>query len=185
MKLISKVVAFILLIILSPIFLLIAVLIKVNSNGPVLFWSKRVGRNSEFFLMPKFRTMHVGSPIVATDLLLNSRLHITQIGRLLRNSSLDELPQLYSILRGEMDFVGPRPALYSQLELINARKKYHIDQLNPGITGYAQIIVRDNVTTEEKVSLDRYYLLNKSLKLDMYIILKTILVVFSQRNIKH
>lgn len=181
----SKIIAVILLVALLPILLLIAILIKLDSKGPVIFWSDRVGKNSTIFSMPKFRTMHIGSPVVSTDQILQPSFYITRVGYILRKSSLDELPQLFSILRSEMSFIGPRPALFNQLELIEMRRKLKIDQLNPGITGYAQIKARDNVSIEDKVRLDYYYLSNKSFALDLYILINTILIVLIQKNIKH
>ncbi|WP_353432690.1 sugar transferase [Polynucleobacter sp. MWH-UH23A] len=181
----SQIIAFFLLLILSPVLILVGIIIRIDSPGPALFWSKRVGKNSILFNMPKFRTMYSDSPVVATDLLQNTDVHITKIGNILRRTSLDELPQLYSILCNQMHFIGPRPALYNQYDLIDLRKKFGVDCLYPGITGYAQVIGRDNVSLEDKVSLDCYYLLNRGIKLDIYILLKTFLVVFSQKNIKH
>jgi O-antigen biosynthesis protein WbqP len=175
----------ILIISFSPLILLITFLIKVSSKGPVIHWSKRVGRGNNLFLMPKFRTMLVDTPNVATHLLENPQDFITPIGRLLRKSSLDELPQLYSILKGEMSFVGPRPALFNQDDLISKRNKKGIDSIRPGVTGWAQINGRDNITIGRKVELDQYYLQNQSFLLDLRIIFCTLFSVSLSKNIIH
>jgi len=165
--------------------LLIAVLVKLTSAGPALYWSDRVGKGNRLFRMPKFRTMHINTPVVATHLLFNADSYLTPIGSFLRKSSLDELPQIYSILRGEMSFVGPRPALFNQKDLIELRTTNGIDKLTPGITGWAQINGRDTLSIEEKVNLDFEYLTNYSFKLDLKILWLTLMKVAQRDNIAH
>jgi len=162
----------------------IALLVKVTSRGPVLHWSDRVGRNNRIFSMPKFRTMRVGTPQVATHLLTDSRNWITPIGRVLRKTSLDELPQLWSILVGHMSFVGPRPALFNQDDLVALRTAVGVYRLCPGLTGWAQINGRDELSVSEKVDLDKYYLENRSFVLDLRILLATFLQVLRQKGIR-
>ena len=138
----------------------IAIVVKLTSPGPVIYWSDRVGRDNKNFLMPKFRTMHKDSPEVATHLLLNVENYLTPFGSFLRKTSLDELPQLWSVLKGDMSFVGPRPALFNQDDLIKLRTEKGISGLTPGITGWAQINGRDDISIPVKVSYDEYYFRN-------------------------
>jgi O-antigen biosynthesis protein WbqP len=168
----------------SPM-LIIAVLVRITSKGPALYWSDRVGRNNKIFKMPKFRSMLIDTPSVATHLLDNPDSCLTPIGGFLRRSSLDELPQLFSVLKGEMSFVGPRPALYNQNDLIILRSKQGINTLLPGITGLAQINGRDELTISEKVALDLEYLNHKSLWFDIKILLKTFLKVVKRVGVSH
>ena len=165
--------------------LIIAVLVRITSKGPALYWSDRVGRNNKIFKMPKFRSMLIDTPSVATHLLDNPDSCLTPIGGFLRRSSLDELPQLFSVLKGEMSFVGPRPALYNQNDLIILRSKKGINTLLPGITGLAQINGRDELTISEKVALDLEYLNHKSLWFDIKILLKTFLKVVKRVGVSH
>jgi O-antigen biosynthesis protein WbqP len=165
--------------------LTIAIAIKITSNGPVLYWSNRVGRNNIIFSMPKFRTMKIDTPSVATHLLDNPDSFLTPLGRLLRATSLDEIPQLYSVIRGEMSVVGPRPALFNQNDLIAMRNKKGIDKLMPGITGWAQINGRDELEIPSKVIFDEEYLLRKSFWFDIKIISLTALKVFKGSNVSH
>ncbi len=174
-----------LVILLLPPSLVIASLIKINSKGSVLFWSKRIGRNNVVFLMPKFRSMKVDTPVVASHLLTDPKTHITFIGKILRKTSLDEIPQLLCILKGEMSFVGPRPALNSQQDLIEMRTKLNIHTLLPGLTGWAQVNGRDELTIEQKVALDAEYLNKQRLTFDFYILLKTIAIVLKSTHISH
>ena len=153
-----------------PLFLFICVIIKLTSKGEVLYWSDRVGKNNEIFKMPKFRTMKINTPIVATHLLKNPSSHLTPVGNFLRKNSLDELPQIWSILVGDMSFVGPRPALFNQEDIINLRTSCGIHELVPGLTGWAQINGRDEISNYEKVYLDKYYLENKNILLDIKIL---------------
>lgn len=175
--------------ILSIIFIIpmiiIGILVKLTSTGPALHWSSRVGKDTELFNMPKFRTMFLETPDVATHLLENSKSYITPLGAILRKTSLDELPQLFPILLGKMSFVGPRPALFNQEELIQLREEKGINKFKTGLTGWAQINGRDDISNKEKVELDFYYLNNQSIKLDIFIIWRTFFVVLSSKNVKH
>ena len=161
------------LILFAPV-LLVAMAVRLTSKGPALYWSDRVGRNNVIFKMPKFRSMRVGTPAVATHLLSDARSHLTPIGSFLRKSSLDELPQLWSILAGDMSFVGPRPALFNQHDLIELRKQFGVDALAPGLTGWAQINGRDELPIPAKVALDREYLQRRSLAFDFLILWRTL-----------
>jgi len=149
-----------------------------TSRGPVLYWSARVGRENITFWMPKFRSMRVETPVVATHLLQNSKNWLTPIGSFLRKNSLDELPQLWSILIGDMSFVGPRPALLNQYDLITLRNELNINTLRPGLTGWAQVNGRDEIEIAQKVKLDAYYLERQGFWFDLYIICKTFINVF-------
>ncbi len=162
------------LVLLLPIMLLV-LLVKLTSKGPVLYWSDRVGRNNIIFRMPKFRSMRVETPAVATHLLADPSVYLTPIGNLLRKTSLDELPQLWSIFKGDMSFVGPRPALFNQDDLIELRTTKGIHRLTPGLTGWAQINGRDELPIPVKVEFDYYYLVNQSFLLDLKIIFQTCL----------
>jgi O-antigen biosynthesis protein WbqP len=165
--------------------LLIAVVIKITSKGPVLHWSNRVGRYNRNFMMPKFRTMRLETPQVATHLLVRADRYLTPIGRLLRKSSLDELPQLWSILSGDLCFVGPRPALYNQDDLVELRTRAGIHELVPGITGWAQINGRDELSISDKVSLDKEYAERQSIGLDLKIVILTIFNIVQGTGITH
>lgn len=164
---------------------LIAILIKATSSGPIIFWSNRIGKDNKIFSMPKFRTMKTGTPQVATHLLTNGQNFLTPIGSFLRKTSLDEIPQLYSVLVGDMNLVGPRPALFNQNDLIELRTKFGIDKLTPGITGWAQINGRDELPIPVKVNYDREYLEKRSLIFDLKIIFLTIIKVLARRDISH
>jgi len=165
--------------------LLIALTVKLTSPGPVLYWSKRVGRGNSLFDMPKFRTMLCGAPVVATHLLPDPDSFLTPVGRFLRRSSLDELPQLYSILRGDLSFVGPRPALFNQDDLIALRVARGIHELVPGLTGWAQINGRDELPIPVKVGLDEHYLKHRGLGLDLHILFLTPFKVFRGEGVTH
>jgi O-antigen biosynthesis protein WbqP len=165
--------------------LVTAILIKLTSKGPALYWSNRVGRNNQIFRMPKFRSMRVGTPAVATHLLVNPDSYLTPIGSFLRKSSLDELPQLWNILKGDMSFVGPRPALFNQQDLIDLRTKSGVHTLMPGLTGWAQINGRDELPIPEKVAFDVEYLHRQSLVFDIYILFKTAMKVIRRDGIVH
>jgi O-antigen biosynthesis protein WbqP len=158
------------LVLLSPCLVMIGIMVKCTSRGPALHVSLRAGRHGQFFNMPKFRTMKVGTPQVATDRLAHPAGQLTPVGGLLRKLSLDELPQLWSVIKGDMSLVGPRPALFNQHELISARKARGIDALRPGITGWAQVNGRDDIPEWRKVELDEEYLRNRSLWLDLKIL---------------
>jgi O-antigen biosynthesis protein WbqP len=170
---------------LMPILIILFIVIRLSSKGPALYWSQRVGKDNQFFFMPKFRSMRIDTPTVASHLLSNPTTFLTPVGGFLRKTSLDELPQLWSILKGDMSFVGPRPALYNQDDLIRMRTKLGIDGLLPGLTGWAQIHGRDELNTDTKVSLDYYYLLHQSFKLDMHILLLTIIKVIRSEGVLH
>ena len=172
------------LIIIAPS-LIIALLIKITSNGSILFWSKRIGVNNKIFLMPKFRTMKQETPDVATHLLRDPDQFITSIGQFLRRSSFDEIPQLYSVLLGDMSLVGPIPALFNQEDLINLRTEKGIHKLKPGITGWAQVNGRDEISIPEKVVLDEEHLNKISWKMDMYILWLTFVKVLKKDGITH
>jgi O-antigen biosynthesis protein WbqP len=174
-----------LMIFFSVAILFISILIKVTSDGPVLYWSSRVGKNNLIFKMPKFRTMKMNTPVVATHLLDDPCKYCTPIGSFLRKSSLDELPQLYSVLKGDMSLSGPRPALFNQHDLITLRTKKGVHALVPGITGWAQINGRDELPIPEKVDLDEYYLNHQSFLLDMNIFFKTVKNVMMRRGVSH
>lgn len=165
--------------------LLVALLVRLTSRGPVLYWSERVGRENLIFRMPKFRSMQTGTPAVATHLLSDPDRYLTPIGSFLRKSSLDELPQLLSIIKGDMSFVGPRPALYNQHDLIELRTRSGVHLLLPGLTGWAQINGRDELPIAQKVALDIEYLQKKSFWLDMKIIFFTAVKVLRRDNVTH
>ena len=162
-----------------------ALLVKLTSKGPILYWSDRVGRHNTIFRMPKFRTMQVGTPAVATHLLSDSGQYLTPVGSILRKSSLDELPQLWSILVGDMSFVGPRPALFNQGDLIALRTQFGVDKLVPGLTGWAQVNVRDELSIADKVQYDVEYLNKQSFLFDMKILGLTFLKVIRRTGVSH
>lgn len=173
------------LVLLSPFILIIACCILVFDGPPVLYWSDRIGINSKIFKMPKFRTMKLDTPEVATDLLNSPHIHLTDLGPFLRKTSLDEVPQLWSILIGDMSFVGPRPALFNQTELIAKRRDGRIDILRPGLTGLAQVSGRDELSIDQKVQFDGEYMKNISFALDMKIIGLTFTKVLLGKNVSH
>ena len=177
-------VLFALLFLLLPI-LLVAAIVRLTSSGLILYWSDRVGRYNKIFKMPKFRTMRVDTPAVATHLLPNPKKFLTPVGSFLRKSSLDELPQLWSILKGDMSFVGPRPALFNQDDLIDLRKQYGVDKLLPGLTGWAQVNGRDELPIPDKVKLDVEYMHNQNIFFDLKIILLTLFKVIRSDGIQH
>jgi O-antigen biosynthesis protein WbqP len=164
---------------------LVAAAIKLSSRGPVLYWSDRVGKGNRIFRMPKFRSMRTDTPALATHLLTSPEQYLTPIGSFLRKTSLDELPQLWSILCGHMSFVGPRPALFNQYDLIALRTQHGVDQLVPGLTGWAQINGRDELSIADKVSFDAEYLRTRSVHLDMQILWKTFTKVYKSEGVTH
>lgn len=172
-------------VLLLPVLLFIALLVKFTSKGPVLHWSSRIGRNNHIFQMPKFRTMRIGTPDVATHLLPNPSACLTPIGGFLRRTSLDELPQLFSILAGHLSFVGPRPALFNQHDLVALRTRQGIHYLTPGLTGWAQINGRDQLPVPAKVEFDFDYLQNRSFLFDLQIIGITLSKVLHHEGITH
>lgn len=172
------------LLLLAPI-LIVALAVRLTSPGPVLYWSDRVGRYNRIFRMPKFRSMRIDTPAVATHLLENPAKWLTPIGSFLRKSSLDELPQLYSILKGDMSFIGPRPALFNQDDLIALRTQCGVDALVPGLTGWAQVNGRDELPIPEKVRLDAEYLQRRSLRFDLKILWLTAQKVLAKDGVSH
>jgi O-antigen biosynthesis protein WbqP len=168
-----------------PLLVLLPILIRATSKGPALHWSKRVGRDNRIFRMPKFRSMHIDTPQLPTHLLSNPELYLTPIGYLLRKTSLDELPQLFSILAGDLSFAGPRPALFNQEDLIELRTAQGIHRLVPGLTGLAQVNGRDNLPIPEKVRFDYEYLQRRSFAFDLQILCVTVLQVVRGEGIRH
>ena len=175
----------VLILLLALPFLITWIFVRLTSNGPALYWSDRVGRYNRIFSMPKFRTMLIGTPSLATHLLNNPAAYLTPVGPFLRKSSLDELPQLWSILKGDMSFVGPRPALFNQYDLIALRTKYGVDKLVPGLTGWAQVNGRDEILIPEKVKLDTEYLINRSFFFDIKILWLTASKVIRSDGVSH
>jgi O-antigen biosynthesis protein WbqP len=176
------------LIFLFPLIFFTYLIVKTTSKGPALYWSSRIGVNNCLFNMPKFRSMQVDTPALATHLMnaqADPNLYLTPVGGFIRKCSLDELPQLWSVLKGDMSIVGPRPALFNQIDLIELRTKRGVAKLRPGITGWAQINGRDEISIPEKVELDVFYLNNQSCLLDCQIILLTILKVLRRENVSH
>src|ERR1700722_5245073 len=170
---------------LLPLALLVALMIKLTSKGPILYWSDRVGRENTLFKMPKFRTMKMDTPPLPTHLMANPTYYLTPIGSFLRRTSLDEIPQLWSILKGDMSFVGPRPALFNQEDLVAFRTKLGLHHLTPGLTGWAQINGRDALPIPEKVLWDKEYLEKKSFFFDCYIFIKTFQSIFFGKDVSH
>ena len=177
--------AAVLLLLLSPLLLVLAAVVRLTSTGPAVYWSERVGRGNRIFRMPKFRSMRVDAPQVATHLLPDPASLLTPVGGLLRRSSMDELPQLWSILKGDLSFVGPRPALFNQDDLIALRIAYGVDKLVPGLTGLAQISGRDELSIPAKVELDREYVRRRSVRFDLYILLRTFGKAVRAEGIRH
>ncbi len=165
--------------------IIVSLMVRFTSRGPVIYWSDRVGRYNKIFKMPKFRTMLVDTPAVATHLLSNPDQYLTPVGSFLRKSSLDELPQLWSILIGDMSFVGPRPALYNQDDLIALRTEKNVHTIVPGLTGWAQVNGRDELPIPQKVELDAYYLQHQSLPLDIKILFLTFFKVIKRDGVTH
>ena len=165
--------------------LFLSLMIFISSKGPILYWSSRVGYNGKLFNMPKFRSMKKNAPELASHLIQNPKEHLTIVGKYLRRYSLDEIPQLYSIINGDMSFVGPRPALFNQYDLIKYRTNNNIHSLKPGITGWAQIKGRDNLSIEEKVKYDSEYLMKMSIFFDLKILFITVLKILKMRDVSH
>jgi len=174
-----------LLVFLAAPMLIISIAVLVSSKGPVLYWSDRVGKNNKIFKMPKFRSMLMNTPTIATHLLDNPETYLTPIGGFLRRTSLDEIPQLFSVLIGDMSFVGPRPALFNQKDLIDLRKEKGINNLLPGVTGWAQVNGRDDLSIPDKVALDLEYLNRKSFWFDIKILWMTILSIAKNEGVSH
>ncbi len=168
-----------------PVLIGLALAVRLDSPGPAIHWSRRVGRDNRLFAMPKFRSMRIDTPDLATHLLENPEFWMTPLGGFLRRSSLDELPQLWSVLIGDMSLVGPRPALFNQDDLVALRTAAGVDQLRPGVTGWAQVNGRDDLSIPDKVGLDRQYLERKSFGFDLRIIFATLRAIVSARGVSH
>ena len=180
----DTVLSFIGLIVLSPLLLILVILIKLDSKGPILFRQKRIGRNKKHFYILKFRTMRIDTPKdTPTHMLENPQQWITKVGKFLRKTSLDEVPQIINILKGDMSIIGPRPALWNQYDLVEERDKYDVHKLYPGLTGYAQINGRDSLTIKEKAELDGFYSQNISLLLDIRIFIKTVIKIVKGEDV--
>ena len=177
--------AMILIVLLSIPIIIVALVVKFSSKGPILYWSDRMGRDNIIFKMPKFRSMRIDTPAIATHLIKNPDVYLSPVGRFLRNSSLDELPQLISILKGDMSMVGPRPALFNQDDLIKLRTKKNLNRLLPGLTGWAQVNGRDDLTIIEKVRYEEEYIEKKSFWFDLKILWLTFLKVIKRQGISH
>ena len=184
-RLIDMLLAALALVVMAVPLLLLALLVHLTSPGPILYWSDRIGKDNRIFRMPKFRSMHMDTPAVATHLLNDPDRYLTPIGSFLRRSSLDELPQVWSVLVGDMSFVGPRPALFNQDDLIALRTKYGVHVLMPGVTGWAQINGRDELPIPEKVRLDVEYLQRRSFRFDLHILWLTLVRVLGQDCVSH
>lgn len=184
-RLFDIVLAFLVIFIVFLPMCVLAVMVKVTSRGPVLYWSDRVGKSNLIFKMPKFRSMKIDTPAVATHLMKNPKSVLTPVGDFLRKSSLDELPQLWSILKGDMSFVGPRPALFNQDDLISLRSEAGVDKLLPGLTGWAQVNGRDELPIPDKVVLDVEYLSKRSFLFDLYVLWLTFLKVLKSDGVSH
>ncbi len=184
-RLFDLILASFLIAILSLPFLLTWLSIILTSKGSAIYWSNRIGKDNIIFRMPKFRTMRTNTPVIATHLLNNPKVYLTPIGSFLRQYSLDELPQIWSILKGDMSFVGPRPALFNQYDLIQLRTKFSVNQLLPGLTGWAQVNGRDDLTISKKVDLDAEYMRRQTIWLDFHILWLTILRVIRRDNVSH
>ena len=176
---------FILLVLLVIPTLLIVIAVRFTSKGPSLYWSNRIGKDNKIFKMPKFRSMRIDTPAVATHLLDNPNFYLSPIGGFLRRTSLDEIPQLFSVLKGDMSFVGPRPALFNQKDLITLRTEKGVDKLLPGITGWAQVNGRDELSISDKVALDVEYMHRQSFWFDMRILWMTFLKVIKRDGVSH
>jgi O-antigen biosynthesis protein WbqP len=184
-RLLDLVLALLLLPLLLPLMAVIAVLIKLTSKGPAMHWSDRIGRNNTTFRMPKFRTMRTGTPAVATHLLSAAERYVTPVGSLLRKTSLDELPQVFSVITGQMSFVGPRPALFNQEDLVTMRTERGVHRLVPGITGWAQVNGRDELPIPIKVEYDEEYLRRRSFPFDLKILFLTAIRVLRGEGVSH
>ncbi len=184
-KILNKLIALFILFFIWPILIIIAFIVFIDDGMPFLYSQNRIGLNNSTFIFYKFRTMKNNVPQVATHLLSNPSEYKTKTGDFLRKFSLDELPQLFNVIKGDMVFIGPRPALFNQQDLINKRRKLGVDKLIPGITGWAQVNGRDNITIDEKVELEKYYLLQNSISLNVKIIFMTLRQIFFPKNISH
>ena len=184
-RLVDIAVSLVALVLLSPILVIVGLIVRLTSPGPALHWSKRIGRDNHLFAMPKFRTMRIDTPQVPTHLLTDGRNWVTPVGRFLRSSSLDELPQLWSVLIGTMSLVGPRPALFNQDDLVALRTELGVEKLPPGVTGWAQVNGRDDLPIPVKVQFDAEYLRRQSLWFDLRILVMTVLKAFGGSGVTH
>lgn len=184
-RLLDLLLVFLAAVLLALPLILVALIVRLSSPGPVIYWSDRVGRGNRIFKMPKFRSMRVDTPAVATHLLKNPQQWLTPVGSFLRRTSLDELPQLWSIIKGDMSFVGPRPALFNQDDLVALRTQFGVHELLPGLTGWAQVNGRDDLPIPEKVKLDREYLQRRSFLFDLKILYMTVLQVMARDGVSH
>lgn len=184
-RIFDLILALVLMLILAPLFLLAILVVRLTSEGPVLFRTRRVGKNSTLFTMYKFRTMRMDTPQLATHLLKKPDQFLTPMGGFLRRTSLDELPQLINVLSGDMSLVGPRPALFNQDDLIALRTARGVNELTPGITGWAQVNGRDSLPISEKVKLDEWYLKNRSFWLDLKVVVMTVVKVLRKDGVAH
>lgn len=184
-RLFDIVLAVVLGVVLAPVFVVVAIVVRITSRGPILYWSDRVGRGNALFRMPKFRTMRIDTPALATHLLPDPAQWLTPPGAMLRRLSLDELPQFWSILRGDMSFVGPRPALFNQDDLVALRTSRGVHALAPGLTGWAQVNGRDELSIAAKVELDAEYLRRASLRFDAQIVARTVWRALSGAGVRH
>jgi O-antigen biosynthesis protein WbqP len=178
-------IALAILVMISPFLIFIILIIKFESKGPALFWSKRYGLSKNIFYMPKFRSMIIDTPIASTQTLKRPELYVTKFGNLIRKTSVDELPQLWSIVLGNMSFIGPRPLLSTEKKLLSQREKFKGNDIKPGITGWAQVNGRDNNSPKKKIEYEKFYVANKSFLLDVKIILKTFIILLNFKNITH
>ena len=178
-------IALAILVIISPFLIFIMLIIKLESKGPALFWSKRYGLNKNIFYMPKFRSMIIDTPISSTQTLKAPELYVTKFGNVVRKTSVDELPQLWSVVLGNMSFIGPRPLLSTEKKLLSQREAFKGNNIKPGITGWAQVNGRDNNSPKKKIEYEKFYLANKSFLMDVKIIFKTFIILFNFKNITH
>lgn len=183
-RLFDIILSFIAIIIFAVPMVVVSIVIKITSKGPILFTQKRVGKNGEYFEIYKFRSMSIDTPNVSTEDLGDPTSYITPVGKFIRKTSIDELPQLFNIIKGDMSIVGPRPALYNQYELIEMRDNVNVNSVRPGLTGYAQVMGRDFISDKEKVDYDQYYVDNKSVLLDIKIIWMTFFSVLKTEGVK-
>lgn len=181
----NKILALLIIMVVLPIILIIYIFIFISIFQNPIYFSKRIGINNTIFYMPKFRTMKLNTPQLATHLLNNSNQYLYFYGSILRKTSLDELPQLFSIIKGDLNFIGPRPALFNQRDLIESRMNLNIIYMKPGITGLAQVMGRDELSIEEKIKYEEYYLKNKNILLDIKIILLTLKKIFVSKDVSH
>ena len=184
-RIFNVILSFFALLIFSIPYCIVWICVRLTSPGPAIHWSKRIGKDNEIFLMPKFRTMKIDTPQLATHLLGDGKKHLTPIGSFLRKSSLDELPQLWSVLRGDMSLVGPRPALFNQDDLKELRTNQGVHKIAPGVTGWAQINGRDELSIPDKVSFDKFYLDNRTLFFDIKILFLTVYKVAKRSDVNH